>query len=94
MNLMKFTHSLIVSGGLCLLCACSTVPTNAPTAQQTAPPKPLTVPISKNWKLIEEAPNLSDERGHVPFQTEQSIQPAGSGTPVAPTENRKLETPR
>jgi hypothetical protein len=57
------------------------------------PPRPLAISVGKNWKVIEEAPNLSDERGRLPFQTEQSMQPEGSKS-VSPTDNRKLETPR
>jgi len=32
------------------------------------PPKPLAIKIGKDWQVIEEAP-VSDERGHVSFQT-------------------------
>jgi hypothetical protein len=58
-----------------------------------ATPKPLAIQIGKNWKVIEEAPKLSDERGRLPFQTEQSLQPEGSKS-VSPADNRKIETPR
>jgi hypothetical protein len=65
-----------------------------PATPPKAPPKPLALPIGKNWQVIEEAPNLSDERGRVPFQTEQSVQPAGV-SPVVPTpENREVAPPR
>jgi hypothetical protein len=55
------------------------------------PQKPLTAQIGKNWRLIEEAPKLSDERGHLPEKME-SMQPDGSKS-VSPAENRKIVTP-
>jgi hypothetical protein len=63
--------------------------------QSTAPmvpPRPLAIQIGKNWQVIEEAPKLSDERGRLPFQTEQSMQPEGTKS-ASPVDNRKLETP-
>ena len=92
MKALKFIPTLILTSSLFLFGACrSFEPQQAETPM--VPPRPLSLPVSKNWKVIEEAPNLTDERGHVPFQTEQSVQPPGA-PPVAPSENRKLETPR
>ena len=88
----KIACSLICALGLSLLSACATVPTNEKAAAPMVPPKPLAMPLGKNWKVIEEAPNLSDERGHVPFQMEQSVQPPGA-PPVTPSDNRILQTP-
>ena len=91
---MKFIHLLITSIGLFLLCSCTmfyerqSVP--EPMVQS---PKPLSVPIGKNWQVIEEAPKLSDERGRLPFQTEQSLQPEGAKS-ASPADNRKIETLR
>ena len=91
---MKFIHLLITSIGLFLLCSCTmfyerqSVP--EPMVQS---PKPLSVPIGKNWQVIEEAPKLSDERGRLPFQTEQSLQPEGAKG-ASPADNRKIETVR
>ena len=89
---MKFTCQLILSIGLFLLCACTIFDarqsTPAPVIQS---PKTPVLPVGKNWQIIEEAPKLSNERGRLPFQTEQSVQPEGA-KPVSPTENRKIET--
>ena len=93
MNALKCSRPLILVSGLLLLGACTTFEAKKPAAAPVAQPKPLSLPIGKNWKLIEEAPQLTDERGHVPFQMEQSVQPPGA-PPVAPSDNRKLETPR
>ena len=91
---MKYTHPLILAFGLFLLCACTVLDAKQSTpAPVVQPPKPLALPVGKNWQIIEEAPKLSDERGHLPFQTEQSVQPEGA-KPVSPTENRKIETSR
>ena len=110
MKVMRFAKPLVITGGFFLLCSCAVFQTKQqPNSASMVPPKPLVLPVGKNWQVIEEAPNLSDERGHVPFQTEQSIEPAGvspvvptenrtiqpAGTvPAAPGENRKIETPR
>jgi hypothetical protein len=90
---MKFTRPLSLSIGLLLLCACTMFEAKKPAPAPMVPPKPLTIPVGKNWKVIEEAPQLTDERGHVPFQMEQSVQPPGA-QPVSPADKRKLETPR
>lgn len=94
MKALKFVQPLVLSLGLFLFCACSVFQAKQPATPPKAPPKPLALPIGKNWQVIEEAPNLSDERGRVPFQTEQSVQPAGV-SPVVPTpENREVAPPR
>ena len=92
---MKFIHLLfILSVGLFFLCSCTIF-----YGKQSAPapvvqsPKPLAVPVGKNWQIIEEAPKISDERGRLPFQTEQSLQPDGANT-ASPVDNRKIELPR
>jgi hypothetical protein len=87
---MKFT---ILSVALLLLCSCTMFGAKQTATAPMVPPRPLAISVGKNWKVIEEAPNLSDERGRLPFQTEQSMQPEGSKS-VSPTDNRKLETPR
>ena len=92
MKVLKFAQPLMFSMGLSLLCACTMFQAKQPATAPMVPPKPLTIPVGKNWQVIEEAPNLRDERDHVPFQTPESIQPAGV-SPVVPTENRKIETP-
>jgi len=85
---------LMLSMGLFILPACTFYDAR-PSAPASAvqQPKPLVIPVGKNWQVIEEAPKLSDERGRLPFQTEQSVQPA-EAKPVSPAENRKIETTR
>jgi hypothetical protein len=91
---MKFIHLIILSSGLFFLCSCTIFygKQSAPAASVQSP-KPLAVPVGKNWQVIEEAPKLSDERGRLPFQTEQSLQPEGAKT-APPVDNRKIEMPR
>jgi hypothetical protein len=93
-SIMKFIHLLILSIGLFFLCSCAMFygkqSTSAPVMLS---PKPLAVPVGKNWQVIEEAPKLSDERGRLPFQTEQSLQPEGAKS-ASPADNRKIETNR
>ena len=101
MKALQFVQLPILSGGLFLLCSCTVFQAQKPATPQMAHPTPITIPVGKNWQVIEEAPNLSDERGRVPFQTEQSVQPAGVSpvvpsvgvTPVTPTDQRRIETP-
>jgi hypothetical protein len=88
-TVMKFTILII---GLFLLCSCTMFKAKQSTTAPMTPPRPLAIQIGKNWKVIEEAPKLSDERGRLPFQTEQSVQPEGTKS-VSPEDNRKLETP-
>ena len=90
---MKYV-CLLLSLGLCFLCSCTVFyakPANPESSVSS--PKPLVMPAGKNWQVIEEAPQLSDERGRLPFQTEQSVQPAGA-KPVSPEDNRRIETIR
>lgn len=86
---MKFT---ILSVAIFLLGACTMFSSKQSPAVSMVPPRPLAIQIGKNWQVIEEAPELIDERGHPPFQTEQSVQPEGTKS-VSPADNRKLETP-
>jgi hypothetical protein len=90
---MKYTLPLTLSIGLCFFCACTMFEAKQPASPPVVP-KTLAVPIGKNWQIIEEAPNLTNSRHEqLPFQTEQSVQPAGA-QPVSPAEQRKIETPR
>jgi hypothetical protein len=92
---MKFIHPLIIlSIGLFFLCSCTVFygKQSVPAASVQSP-KPLAVPVGKNWQVIEEAPKVSDERGRLPFQTEQSLQPEGAKS-APPVDNRKIETNR
>ena len=93
---MKVSHlaqPLILSMGLLLLCSCTMFHDKHPDSTAMVPPKPITIPVGKNWQVIEEAPKLRDEHDRVPFQTEQSVQPPGA-PPVTTSDNRKLETPK
>ena len=94
-RISSLTNLLIILFiGLFFLCSCTIFYGKQPApAPVVLPPKPLVLPVGKNWQVIEEAPKLSDERGRLPFQTEQSIQPEGA-RPVSPAENRKIEIPR
>jgi hypothetical protein len=91
---MKVLHLAMLIMALFLLSSCTIFyggqSNPAPSVQA---PKPLAVPVGKNWQVIEEAPKLSDERGRLPFQTEQSLQPEGTKT-APPPDNRKIETNR
>jgi hypothetical protein len=90
---MKYPVAVILSLGLFLLSACTASKTRE-AASPPFQPKPLSVKVGENWKVTEEAPQLTNERtNRLPFQTEESLQPAGSKT-VTPVEQRKIETPR
>ena len=91
---MKFTNLLLLSSAVSLLGACTLFDSRQPEAPPVVhTPKQLAVPVGKNWKVIEEPPKLSDERGRLPFQTEQSVQP-DVAKPVVPEKSRVIETPR
>ncbi|MBL0225354.1 MAG: hypothetical protein IPQ16_07190 [Geobacteraceae bacterium] len=91
---MNAPYLLIPAAGLLLLCSCSVFygspASSAPAAQG---PRPLAVPVGKNWQIVEEAPKLSDERGRLPFQTEQSLEPDGAKS-AAPADSIRIETDR
>ena len=90
---MKFIHVLILSSGFFFLCSCTVFyPKQSAPAQVMQSPKPLALPVGKNWQVIEEAPTLTNERERLPFQTEQSVQPEGTKKPVLPEDNRRIET--
>ena len=89
---MKRTLQLILSLCLFLLPACTFFDTRqADPTPMVVTPQPLSMPLGKNWQLIEKAPNLSNDQGRLPFQSEQSVQPEGA-KPIAPVENRKIES--
>lgn len=88
---MKFTHLLLLSIGLFLLCSCTFFyGTQSDSDPVVLSPKPLAVPVGNNWQITEEAPKLGDGT-RLPFQTEQSVQPEGA-KPVSPAGNRTIET--
>jgi len=90
---MKYPVAVTLSLGFFLLSACTAFQAKEPSSPPFQP-KPLSIQVGENWKVTEEAPQLTNERtNQLPFQTEESLQPAGSKT-VTPAEQRKLETPR
>ena len=90
---MKYTRPATVVIGMFFFSACAMFEAKQPAPSHVVP-KTLSVPVGKNWQVVEEAPNLTNERNARPaFQTEQSLQPEGVQRPVAPTEKRKIETP-
>jgi len=91
---MKCIQLIIVSIAIFFLCACTLFYGKQSASDPVMlSPKPLAVPIGKNWRVIEEAPKISEDGAHLPFQTEQSVQPEGT-KPPSPAENRTIETPR
>jgi hypothetical protein len=89
---MKLTQLIIIAVGFSLLCSCSMFyPKQSDPKPVVQSPKPLAVPVGKNWQVIEEAPMLSDG-SKLPFQTEQSLHPEAGRT--APADNRTIETTR
>jgi len=91
---MKHMYPLILSAGFLLLGSCANYNSgrSAP-ASEVLSRKPLAMPIGKNWQVIEEPAQLSDDRGRLPFQTEQSLQPEGA-KPVSPEDKRKIDVSR
>lgn len=82
-----------------IVCLLSTTACAMFQAKETPPPpqpQQLSVPVGENWRVIEEAPVLTNERNErPPYHTEQSLQPEGVQRPGAPTEKgRKIETTR
>ena len=88
---MKLTIRLILSSGLLLLSSCAMFESRQSAQPADVTNKALAVPVGKDWKIIEEAPKLSNDR--LPFQTEQSLQPEGV-RPVTPVEKLDIETVR
>lgn len=87
---MKFIHLPTFSIGLFFLCSCSIFYGKQPNGvSEMRSPKPLAVPVGKNWQMIEEAPKLTNRKERLPFQAEQSLQPEGATTPP-PEDNRKV----
>jgi len=92
---MKLFLVTVCSLALSLLCSCSMFYSKQgdSTPQEQSSPKPLAIPIGKNWQIVEEPPQLSNDSGRLPFQTEQSLAPEPA-KPVAPVDNRRIETSR
>jgi hypothetical protein len=92
---MKYTLQATFFLALFLLGACTIFEAKQPVTPPEIP-KPLSVPVGKNWQVVEEPPKLTNERtNQLPFQTPESLEPEGTKTGATPPEERKiLETPR
>lgn len=93
---MRHTRFATLIICLFLFSACAMFEARDPAGTRVSPARELSAPVGKNWKVVEEAPDLTNERNPRPaFQTEQSVQPEGLQRPAPPTEKeRKIETPR
>jgi hypothetical protein len=92
---MKFIIVAVLSLVCMTLCSCTIFYDRQSAAAHDvqSSPKPLVVPVGKNWQVAEEPPKLSNETGRLPFQQEQSLQPEAA-KPVSPVDNRTIETTR
>jgi len=88
---MKYTRLPTLCIVISLMCGCAMFGTKQQAASPEAPKKLLSVPVGKNWQVIEEAPKLTTD-GSLPFQKEQSLQPEGA-SPAPPKGNLEIETP-
>lgn len=77
------------------LTGCSVFQAKAPASPPVVPKK-IVVPVGKNWQVVEEPPVLTNERHEqtLPFQRDPASEPQTGNPPVAPTEQRRIETPR
>src|SRR6185369_14719698 len=85
-SVMKFVYLFFESIALAILCSCTVFNTNQTHPDSSAPD------VGKDWQIIEQPPQLSNERGRLPFQMEQSVQP-GVAKSLPPAEKRMIETP-
>lgn len=92
---MRYTRPAALLICLSVTSACAVFEARQPVTP-TPPPKELSLPVGKNWKVVEEAPVLGNERDERPAsQKEQSLQPEGVRRPAAPVEKgRTIETTR
>ncbi len=65
--ILMLSSFLFLSQGCAMLSSWKTIPPPGGCDQCHA------VPISYNWQLVYKAPNLSDERDRLSFQTEQGV---------------------
>lgn len=93
---MRYTRPVTLLIALFFLSACALFEAKQPPPPPVTPQQ-LTVPVGKNWKVVEEAPALTSERSdqRLSFQGEQSLQPEGAQRPAPPAEKgRTIETTR
>jgi hypothetical protein len=95
MKYIQYIPVVVFTAAILTLCSCTIFygKQSAATPEVQSTPKPLAVPVGKNWQVTEEPPKLSNETGRLPFQLEQSLQPEVA-KPVSPVDNRKIETTR
>lgn len=93
---MRYQRSTLLVVTLLSFSACATIDSKQQPQAKPATTKELSLPVGKNWKVVEEPPALGNERRErLPFQTEQSVQPEGSQRPAGQEEKeRKIETTR
>ena len=92
---MKYSFLFILLSMVFLLSSCAMFYDKQPESTTGVhSPKPLAVPVGKNWQVVEEPPKLSDDSGRLPFQKEESLLPTGKLKPVAPSDDIKIETQR
>ncbi|QWV95475.1 hypothetical protein KP004_10000 [Geomonas oryzisoli] len=94
---MRYAYATLLVTSLLSLSACTFFEAKQQPQVQPARVKELSIPVGKNWKVVEEPPVLGNERRERPaFQTEQSVQPEGTQRPTAAPEEkeRKIETTR
>ena len=87
---MKYSPILLLSVFLLMSSGCAMF-----TSWKSIPPpggcdQCHTIPISSNWQVAYKAPNLSDERDKLSFQTEQDTMPQPA-KPASSLDLRKLE---
>lgn len=90
---MKYAHTLMLSFSFFLLCSCAMFGSKQPAEAPMVPPNQLGKTVGKNWQVIVEAPDLTDERAHVPFQMEESVQ-SEEVKPVLTADKVKIASPR
>jgi hypothetical protein len=83
LSILMLSSFLFLSQGCAMLSAWKTIPPPGGCDQCHA------LPISYNWQLVYKAPNLSDERDRLSFQTEQGVM-TQSAKPASSLEIRKM----
>ena len=90
---MKYAYILTLLSIFFLLCSCTMFDSKQSAKAPLVPPAQLGKTVGKNWQIIEEAPIVADERGHVSFQMEESVEPDGVN-PVLTGDKVKVEMSR
>ena len=83
-RLIPLLSLLFLSSGCAMFTAWKTIPPPGGCDQCH------TLSISHNWQVVYRAPNLSDERDTLSFQTEQATMPQGA-KPTSSLELRKIQ---